>query len=1374
MIALATIGAWAADNKWTGAVNSKWNESGNWSRNVVPNATDKDWVVFDSSTPATPTTVEFDDYYVNAGSVTVRNMGDATTPLVFKANNSACGAQLANGADCKIGNETGDAYLRIENGTWLIKGRSLSIGKNNSYKGELSLINGASLSIGWSLYFENAGNRLSVASSALISLARYFCLKAGEVKVENGTIEVNKGYAFEIGANSAARLLLNEGGLLITKQIAKKTYGGTVLFNGGTLRSNNDTATLIDDDNALTVMIGSLGGTIDTGAFNITVPAAINSEENMTGDFTVTGGGSATFPKMGNLVGAFAVGDNTTLHWFDQDGTANTYNLAGLTLGKGSKIFLNQGDSFGATPMTIAATEECKAEIEILFSSSPAAETSYELFPASTGDIAKLTVTPKIGSLTIPHEVSIKNGKLTLTITADTGKDYVWNGSQDNYNWGDTGAWTKNDAPADWSDGNNAIFSTANATANLAANAAASEVRFRANATVSGSATLTAGKVDVADGVLATISAPTAGSLEKTGAGTLMLGASRTAQTTVSAGTLAMANGATVDGSKLTFGTDAAKPVVFDYGGQQLAFDPASNIPARMDVSLTNGEFTKSGTTCIEDSTMRVAAGASFVGTGWICVGGKSSSDTSDSISANLVVDGGAVTNSAFHLGIGDYGSLGSCSKVLVTNGGEYYSANHIAVAQRSSGHLTVDDSKVTAVGELLFCNDERCEEGENGYVSVTNGGEIATTAVKYGSGAGNGYFDFDGGTLKARADGTLIYEHDRLFVSVNDEGGTIDNGGFSVTIAEDLLGTGAVTNKGAGSIAYSVNQTGTGEMVCEAGETFLNAGLTVARPTTVASGAKLTVNATSQATITINRLTLESGSTLNIASYAGTAAALSVSTLTLPDSDSGTVALKLNGGAFPVGTYKILDKADIAVEDVERKLVPLTGSEMGVYSIDGSTLVLTVGTPVHGRWRASAGSGNFSDPGNWEDGQVPVASDTLDFSGVTGNITINCGDLSGTSFAGVTLPKAKVQVTIKGTLRIASMTVENNKCNFSVDSDSKLIVDGDVTLSSASSDDSIRYIVYENNGEVEIVGKVKVTGSAKGYACYNCSESATIAVNGIECNNDSGDHMKLNADKKEAPMVKWIVGAGGLGGDGDKYYWIDRGDGDKKHGAGAELKAAASFSIERPIAARQVLTLDTADGKTITVNDAICMNPAGNTVNTLTVKGSGSVKICNVMTSSGQGEFTGDVVVTNTATLSINAGKRVTTGTIVVNSGATLQVAQSGTVKLGGDLTLKNGACLGFNYTTRNAPKLDLSGKTVTFEEGEEGAGMKLFVKISGKRPFAGENVLTCGGNFSEDVVLTLTEGEDAPDWVKSVYVNDAGDIAIDVKPMGTKITVR
>ena len=172
-------------------------------------------------------------------------------------------------------------------------------------------------------------------------------------------------------------------------------------------------------------------------------------------------------------------------------------------------------------------------------------------------------------------------------------------------------------------------------------------------------------------------------------------------------------------------------------------------------------------------------------------------------------------------------------------------------------------------------------------------------------------------------------------------------------------------------------------------------------------------------------------------------------------------------------------------------------------------------------------------------------------------------------------------------------------------------------------------------------------------------------------------------------------------------------------------------------------------------------------------MKGSGTVVICNtVARPGGESAFKGAVDVTNTATLAINAGKRVTTGVITVNSNATLSVAQSGTVALGGGLVLRDGACLGFNFTARNEqPVLNLTDKTVTFDEGET---TNIVVKVSmanGARPAGGTHVVTSGGQFAD---ATLSLSADAPKWVTGVSVNDDGNIVLGVKPLGTMFFVR
>ena len=92
----------------------------------------------------------------------------------------------------------------------------------------------------------------------------------------------------------------------------------------------------------------------------------------------------------------------------------------------------------------------------------------------------------------------------------------------------------------------------------------------------------------------------------------------------------------------------------------------------------------------------------------------------------------------------------------------------------------------------------------------------------------------------------------------------------------------------------------------------------------------------------------------------------------------------------------------------------------------------------------------------------------------------------------------------------------------------------------------------------------------------------------------------------------------------------------------------------------------------------------------------------------------------------------------------------------------------LGFNYTTKDEPVLNLANKTVTFDEGET---TNVTVKVAGVHPKAGSNELTSGGKFT-DATVSLAEG--APKWVRGISVNAAGNIVIDVKPVGLMVLFR
>ena len=1315
----------------------------------------------------------------------------------------------------------------VTNSTIVVTNASIEVGTNVNPSDWLSSPGSSYVNVvfgpGTELYCQQIYTRISTTPSVMFDGATIHWVQGGNSFIghvpEVGdiytidslglTVDIPEGKSLTCDSNSSS--LKGEGGItkigegsITWNQVSSggspgMTFTGPLVVSNGTWTSTLDyaaTAFAVDGANSTLALSGALTN------------ATVSLSATDGGTLTLAG---AEIPNDAAPSLTLAGGGKTD--YFTRYGDVRAYTLDSLTLGEDAVLDLDGNataiDAINATTTNITATSANPVMININFSAAPPADAVFMLFETDSAD--KFTINPKMGSVTIPHEVSVKNGRLTLTIIAD---DYTWNNSQQNQqNWGDAGAWTMGGKVATWVDGNNAIFSTANATANLAANAAASEVRFTVNATVSGLATLTAGKVDVADGVLATISAPTVGSLEKTGAGTLMLCKNRNDQTMLSEGTLAMANGATINPALLTLGTDAAKPVVFDYDGQRLEADPTAYLAAGMDVTLTNGEYIAISEIKFADrnfpATLTIAKDATLANKNNRFI---FNTDSAKTITINIV--GGkfypAPTNDSNNVWfMNDTGGRmcvnATDGAIIKMKGDLYFGTGHGAEGLSPKMEWNMTNSVMTILGggaglfignkgsqpvsnmkyypecpECLFSmsnsvfytedrgiilgqNPDENTEKKSGYYKAQFEDSIITSkqCIVYGDRPSSSIY-FNGTTLVSNnASDSWIdavgFADGITPVTVGAKGLVLNTNGKTMKIKANLGGEGAVTKIGEGSLTIMTKQTSTKALNVNVGTVAVDGGVTVARPTTVASGATLTVNATSQTTI--NTLTLDAGSTLNIASYAGGVMPLSVAALNLPT--EGEVALKMDGSDFGVGRYAILEKSGIKTSDVEGKLRPSTGGESYSYSVSGNILVLTVGTPAHGRWIASAG-GDFNVPGNWGDNQVPVAGDALDFSGVTGNITINCGDIGETMFGAVTMGTGVI--TFTGSLTATSFS---DTSKIAVGANSTVTLYGDLTFSDSSTYCYLTYKVDEG-GAFVVTGTITASESADVRPYYK-SSSGYIVAKGLVNSEKDGWNFRLNNDNP----AKWVVGKNGFSG-GSAGFWSFN-----NSNAETTIKADADFDIDT------WLSTGTSNGKGMSIDTAGWTDPEASytiTVNNciigvkpLTVLGGGKF-VCNYTPQNANGKnypYSGAITVTNTATLAINPGKYPTTGAITLNEGTTLEVAQSGTVTLGGDLTLKNGACLGFNYTTRNAPALDLSGKTVTFEEGET---TNVVVKITadeGKRPFAGENVLTCGGNFSEDVALTLAE-EGAPDWVKRVYVNDAGNIAIDVKPLGTKITVR
>ena len=912
------------------------------------------------------------------------------------SGNSLYGVCLGSGAG-----DARDAYLEISGGRISNTGGHLCIGDGDNPGTSTVYVtgNGEYLAqAGYVIVGSRGASTLTIDQNGLVTASA------------NG---VNFCNAAACVAGRDCFLNLN-GGTLATKTV---TYGSggaaaTFTFNGGTLKALQ-AGTLIAAHNNFTVNVGSGGAMLDTDGYAVTIAEPLNAVSGTTGGLTVTGGGMATFSAMGDLTGAFAVGADTTLHYFDQDGAVANYAISSISLAPGSTIYLDADvtgcDTFGAATTNITATSASKATIYLLFTSAVPAGTTYTLF--DTVDGSEFDVIPMIGAVELPHEVSAVNGKLTLTITAE---DYTWNGTQTN--WGDADAWTKGGASATWSPGNNAIFSTANAEAVLAADASASEVRFTADATVSGASALSVSKIDVASGVTATISAPFGSATEKTGAGTLVLTQNPANTLTLVGGTLSM-NGETFDGTPVftvdtdatlangTYGT-AGGAFVLPYGTLRFASDAILTNQASVTVGSTadaTASLTKNGGTLTTSADFFVATGenseAEFVNTAgdWtvsrIIYIGRNASSTGRVVHAGgtltakqylsvgsygvgyLTIEGGEVKNTGYDLTIGDL----SVGTAIIKTGGKYSNSSYysglstgLRVGCIGDGTLIVQGGEVylgTNAGALGMCMSSGYDS--SGTVTITDGGIVTVPQIKHGAGAGTAILTVNNGTIKAFTDNaSFMPAHDNLFVYVGAGGAAFDANGHTITIGEPLLedaesAGGGMTFKGGGKITLVAGNTYTGATTVEVGTTVY-----IPAPGAILGGVAVTVPETAPAD--------------------GVYSLLSI---------TGT-------GTFPAS--------------VLTGVVAPTGSRL-VLSSDSKSVLCVYGNPDPA-WIGGA-SGSLSVGANWSTGVVPTSGNCFIGNATTANLTV------GDTFAAtsITFPADTALVTIGGADTISGIVAITN-----------------------------------------------------------------------------------------------------------------------------------------------------------------------------------------------------------------------------------------------------------------------------------------------------------------------------------------------------------
>ena len=725
--------------------------------------------------------------------------------------------------------------------------------------------------------------------------------------------------------------------------------------------------------------------------------------------------------------------------------------------------------------------------------------------------------------------------------------------------------------------------------------------------------------------------------------------------------------------------------------------------------------------------------------------------------------------------------TAGTTNSVTVEAGAKVTFADDLYVGNNGIGTLTINGGTVE-VSSSAAQKWTRIgyNSGSSGTITL-NGGQLKLAHVRKGHSNGAASLVFNGGALVANMASSYGLIYSNLPVTVNPGGGTIDNGGRSVTIAAALNGTGGMIFTGTGT-------------------TTLNDAVNYSGATAVTPGTTLAVaNATAKSNILANGLVL--------------------------------------AGVPTAGQTVMTYTSDLTGSDLSKVTcshAPDTEFEIGG---DGnkSILVKTVGATLDNYWTGAANDGNLSNAANWANGvpsgnanifctnsvtltkgatfapssitflagsaKVTIDGDAItDIAAITnlssvrhvfncavsGNDidfynTVHCCDFRG----GITLASATFGGTAadlaKGLVGVWHFTggwtpVSNNRIyeNSIVTVDGELLNPGSMKINSGAVVTAATMRVTtstcsasSNNGQLVVTGTFNLANTSQDFSFAGSnSDNATIVVDKIELN--TGKWSKMNAKTL-------VVGGGGINFTSYAHFLQFNNSSTLYAGESTlTLGATRDNPYQAYVIDSGTLTVNTTQfgssvPSTTTINGKFLGKDKWNNNYTggMAVTGNGTLVFNSAST------FTGGLTVKDSATVAVRLGACPGSGAVTLEDTSTLEVSQSGTVTLGGNLSITDGAALGFNFTDRTAtPVLALvSGKSAT-------AAGTVRVKIAKSDETA--EVSSAGALLTRKITSgfglpanTPVALEDAPKWVRSVAVVD-GDIVLTLKSKGFFLVIK
>ena len=1218
----------------------------------------------------------------------------------------------------------------------------------------------------------------------------------GTLNVQGGDVTVAGflGVNYNAGSKNSA-VNITDGGVFT---VGYMTFGGTitntVTIDNGTIKAHNDHAKFIPDNSLLAFTVGTGGGTIDNNGYSITIGAAIGG----TGGMTFKGNGTTTL--------------NGTPSY-----TGGTTNVAGTVL--------------SLTAAAKAALVAYPIAVEIPTAGAADGKAVFEINDGNgTFTQAEVDAMVVTGTNVSRYRLALADNGAKVVVADTLAGEYVWNDGASGAGWRTSGKWSKNGVAGDWYDSTAAVFANAGDVAMVDSAVAAASVTFRANATVDGSTTLTVPVVAVSNGVSATVNAPTTGVFEKTGPGTLTLGASRTGKTDITEGTLVMSGtGTTIPWDSVLLGTEAGKTAVLKFENGATLASVSWNLSLGHDTTGPVGggvtvELHKDGGDWYVPNMFTAGwndgdVGRFYHNDGSLMVGGQFRVSSQAGSSGEFTLNGGTVTVSN-NLYVGC--NYNVAKGVFNMNGGSFtcIGTTYVSFSKNDDpAELHINGGTFTSSGTFIAGNDNNASVAMIDLNAVGNShGVLETKGLTLGKGSAT--LTFNGGELKAVGDlesGGLI--DDGITVRVGANGGIVNANGKSVTIpaAIGAVGdTGGMTYKGGGTVTLSAQPA-------YSGTTTVELGTTLVVPSAIA-GANLVITVPED-------LDLATGFYKVVAvSGDGAFASDVLSTATLPSGLNARFSLEnggkeiwcnyladasyhlwiggsegsLNDGANWLSGSVPESGTAIIGNPVAAALTNPEGSGFAATTIivpDGSAAVTISGAKFS---NVSSVTNNSSSTIEFENavefsGNVDVVQSTgaVKFTGgATGTWLARATDIHGTyNFTGSGEKTEQGGTTVKsdGVYNLPNATFHKHNGDFHMEAGGR----AEVKAAKISAKDSDKKLLGTFNGEFKVNGEFVVSApDGKDPTHYTCnSGNGTFIV----------DKIRVNQNACIVPCKKTIMGPGGIIR-GAGYVRVMN-SGSHEFGSYADWTmyynnlgntTTAYFVLYKRSSSGSwsTVTFDTTDyydntvGRTITSEAQIGAEDAASAAKFgVTVKGIGKFVFANTHDDAADDKkiFSGGLTVTNSATVEVMANSCPGTGPVTLNGTSTLLLHTGGSKARTGAIAVNDGATLKVaeSGTVKLGGDLRLNdGATLAFNftdrknapvldltDGSVTFGTEAQVKVSlsGARPIGGKHVLASGSQI--EGMASFVKADDCPKWVKRFGVDGDGNLYAEVFANGMVI---